>query len=181
MFEKRTFVKVNSTGKYCADAKLQYWKFILVYNYYYLVLACYFFKDSGKSKFISGDNAALAKLCRHHLKNCSPGATKTENVSIRHNMQKYRVERVSKKGGGRQKKNLWIDLSRMQLIPQADCDWSSRTTSKPPAGRRQRGTRYDFPKSIVSRGEIPTFYTRVIWFWAPRFSKLSPRPLVLRT
>ena len=58
MLEEGTSVKVNSTGKYCVDAKFSSGSLKLVYNYYYLVLACYFFKDSGKSKFLSGDNAA---------------------------------------------------------------------------------------------------------------------------
>ena len=44
--------------KILADEKLSSGCLKFVYNYYNPVLACYFVKDSGKSKFLSGENAA---------------------------------------------------------------------------------------------------------------------------
>ena len=58
VFEESTSVKVNSPGKYCDHANFSSGSFKLVYKYYNLKLACYIFKDSVKSKFLSGDNAA---------------------------------------------------------------------------------------------------------------------------
>ena len=72
--------------KILADEKLSSGCLKFVYNYYNPVLACYFVKDSGKSKFLSGENAAppLNFAAPHEyiaatpLKIAAPGRQKPE-------------------------------------------------------------------------------------------------------
>ena len=61
-------------------------------NWYTITtILCYlltFLRLSEKQVYFWWQCCPLTEFCRHHLKNCIPGATKPGNVFIRHNMQK---------------------------------------------------------------------------------------------